>query len=79
MAELEQLYRIVEVLQSMFAEVDERHVVAQPHLCLGRQHNLSAVPGGGDARRQMHIQPDVVILDDVRLTCVQTHAYPDRP
>jgi len=63
----------------MLAKVEKRNVIVQQHLCFGGEHNLPPMPGGGDAGGLVHIEPYVVILADVRLACVQTHAHPDRP
>jgi hypothetical protein len=42
---------------------------------LENQH-LPTVPGRADPRRAMHIQTDVIIQPDFRLTGVNTHAHP---
>jgi hypothetical protein len=70
---------VIEVLQSMLAEVLERHVgqdvVGEYRVGRARQKNLAAVTSRTDPGGAMNGQPDVPISRRGRLTGVETHSY----
>ena len=74
--ELEETLRRAQVLQPVQAEV--------AHLGTGeirgrlRQEHLPAVPGGGDPRRPVHVEPDVALVGPERLARVQAHPHAHR-
>src|SRR5439155_12312154 len=78
-AELVEPLRLSEVSEPVLTEVTQLDVAAEQVACrLGDQH-LPAVPGRRDPGRTMDIDPDVSLLGDDRLACVQAHAYANRP
>ena len=44
-----------------------------------RQEYLAAVPGGGDPRRAVDVDPDVALVGHDRLARVEPHPHADRP
>jgi len=68
--ELKQLYWIVEVLQSVPAEVDKMNVLRDEVSCPGGEDYLTAVRRGGDSRCQVHVKTNVVVIADERLARV---------
>ena len=77
-AELEEALRRREVLESVLAEVANGLAADEVARRL-RQEDLPAVPGGGDARRAVDVDPDVALLGYDRLARVEPHAHADRP
>ena len=77
-AELEQALRRREVLQTVLAEVANGLAGDEVARRL-RQEHLPAVPGGGDPRRAVDVDPDVALVGHDRLARVEPHADADRP
>ena len=76
-AELEEALRRREVLEPVFAEV--AYGLAGDEVARRlRQEHLAAVPGGGDPRRAVDVDPDVALVGHDRLARVEPHADADR-
>jgi hypothetical protein len=77
--ELEEVLGAIEVLEPVLAEIPERDVNRQfvgDELARGaRDQHLPAVSGRADPRRAVHVETDVIILSDVRLTGVHPDAH----
>jgi hypothetical protein len=72
--ELEEAFRLGQVLQSMLAEVAEMSVGAEEVARRPRENDLAAVCRCGDARGAVHVEADVALLSDERLTRVNPDA-----
>src|SRR2546426_5957573 len=76
------MLRLREVLKAMNAKVLQLQLSWQALLDQAarglRHHDLPAMRGGGDPRRVVHVETDVLIADQGRLAGVQTDAHPDR-
>ena len=77
-AQLEESLRRREVLEPVLAEVANRLAGDEVARRL-RQEYLAAVPGGGDPRGTVDVDPDVALLGYDRLARVEPHAHADRP
>jgi hypothetical protein len=77
--ELEEAFRLGQVLQSMLAEVAEMSVGAEEVARRPRENDLAAVCRCGDARGAVHIEADVALLSDERLTRVNPDANANQP
>jgi hypothetical protein len=83
--ELEDLNRPLEVLQPVLTEVDARDALrrsvarAEERNRRRRDEDLSAITGGGDARRPKNVGPDVLVLGEKGRSGMQSHAHADRP
>jgi hypothetical protein len=77
--ELEEPLGVIEVLEPVLTKIPERDVERQlpgNELARGaRDQHLPAVAGSADPRRSVHVQTDVVMLADLRLAGVDTHAH----
>ena len=75
--ELRHLLRLVDVLQVDGAELALRDAVGErardERGRRRRQEHLTAVAGGADPRRTVHVDPDVALLPDDRLSRVEAH------
>ena len=71
--ELEETLRRAQVLQPVQAEV--AHIGAGKVCRRLRQKNLPAVPGGGDPRRPVHVEPHVSLVGPERLARMQAHPH----
>jgi len=69
---------VLDVLQVLLAEVADVHAVGQlvadERAGRLRDEDLTAMPGGADARGANDVQPDVALVADGRLAGVQAHA-----
>jgi hypothetical protein len=77
LAELVEALRRCEVLEPVQAQVAQAICAGEIASCL-RQKDLAAVTGSGDARRTMHIDPDVTLVRFGRLARMQSHSHSDR-
>ena len=71
--ELEETLRRAQVLQPVQAEV--AHIGAGKVCRRLRQKHLPAVPGGGDPRRPVHVEPHVSLVGPERLARMQAHPH----
>jgi len=76
---LKELHGVIEVLEVMPAKIFQRRVRGEQFPRSGREDHLTAVADVGYARRQMHIEPNIVTPADKRLACVEPHANPNSP
>ena len=74
--ELVDALRRAEILEAVHAQVADTGVDERARR-LGEEH-LPSMADGGDARALVHVDPDVSLLRQPRLTRVQPHAHPDR-
>ena len=74
--ELVDALRRAEILEAVHAQVADIRVDERARR-LGEEH-LPSMADGGDARALVHVDPDVSLLRQPRLTRVQPHAHPDR-
>jgi len=74
--ELVDALRRAQVFEAVRAEVADTGVDERVRR-LGEEH-LPSMADGGDARALVHVDPDVSLLRQPRLTRVQPHAHPDR-
>ena len=72
---------LVEVLEAVNAQIEDAdaggEAVADEVAGRLRQHDLSAVSGGSDSRRAMHVHAHVARGPQAWLAGVESHAYPD--
>src|SRR5205823_267957 len=73
-AELEEAFRLGQVLQSVLAEVTEPRGGAEEIARRTRENDLAAVCRCGDSRGAVHVEADVALLSDERLPRVNPDA-----
>jgi hypothetical protein len=76
--ELEELERLAQVLESVASEGTKEQaahgLVSRELPCRLRDHDLVAVPGCADARRDVDVEADVALLDELRLPGMEPDA-----
>ena len=77
--QLVQVLGLGEILQPVLAEVPDAHTwrksLFDQRVDAVRDDDLPAVPAGGNPRRAMHVQADVVGRDDATFSCMKAHPH----
>ena len=77
LTELEEVLGRDQVLEPVLAEIGDVRIVGQQRAGPLRDHHLPSVRDAGDPRGAVHVDPDVPVAGDVRLTGVDADAHPD--